>query len=256
MILQLAYRLFAYSKHRIKSLISSKGYGIHSPFAFYLVTEIINDNSSAYYCYETIEKQRYKCRYNHHKITLKNGKTYPISYLCKRSSTPANDAQLLFKLGLLNRSKNILELGTFMGLGTAYLASISKQSQVISIDHDSSCSALARKNLASLKLLNVQLINDTIDNAINDALVNLKTVDLIFFDGNHQNEATLRYFKKALQFANDKSIFVFHDIHWSKGMNQAWHHIIKHPSISISIERYNMGIVFFDPQYQKQHFFA
>lgn len=256
MLSQSFYRLYTYIRHSFRSIISSKGYGVHSPFAFELVTDLINNNDVAYYAFDTIEKHRYQCYKDHSKITLKNGKTFAISKLCRRSSSPDKDAQILFKLGIKMKSRSIIELGTFMGFGTAYLASISNKGQVISIDHDKTTIALAKKNLDAIGVRNVQLINNSIDSGLPTALNSLKQVDFIFFDGNHTYDATLNYFGMALPHINTNSVFVFHDIHWSKDMYKAWKAIAEHPKVTLSIERYNMGIVFFDSQYQKLHYYA
>ena len=256
MLSRTSYRLFAYFRHRFRSLISSKGYGIHSPFAFALVTDLINNNDVAYYAFDCIEKQRHHCLNDSTKITLMNGKTQTIASLCKRSSSPDKDAQLLFKLAVLMKSNTVIELGTFLGFGTAYLASISSQAKVISIDHDPTSLSYANKNLKALGIANVELMEDTIDNALPHALAKVKQVDFIFFDGHHTREATLHYFSLALPYVSERTVFVFHDIHWSKGMYQAWQTISNHPKVSLSIERYNMGLIFFDPQYQKLHYYA
>ena len=78
--------------------------------------------------------------------------------------------------------------------------------------------------------------------------------DLIFFDGNHQKEATIDYFEQCLQHIHNDSVFIFDDIYWSKGMKQAWQHINEHPSVTISIDTFYWGIVFFRKEQKKQHF--
>ncbi len=82
----------------------------------------------------------------------------------------------------------------------------------------------------------------------------LPSLDLVFFDGNHRKEPTLRYFHSCLKGVNNNSIFVFDDIHWSKEMHQAWNEIIQHPDVTISVDLFRMGIVFFRKESKKQHF--
>ena len=250
------YRFYAYARHHFRSVISSRGYGIHSPFAFNLVTGIINNNEAYYYCFDTIEKIRHQCLNDNHRLQLKDRNETTLSKACRRSSSPDRDAQLIFKLAVLMKSRNMIELGTFLGFGTVYMASTASQARVISIDYDPAAIAQASKNVEALGLNNVEFINDTIDNALPKALQTLSEVDLIFFDANHQHNATISYFEMALPYVRKKTIFVFHDIHWSCGMYQAWRIIKDHRQVSISIECYNVGIVFFDPKYNKQHFFA
>ena len=78
--------------------------------------------------------------------------------------------------------------------------------------------------------------------------------DLVYFDGNHQKEATLNYFQQLLPTAHNDSVFIFDDIHWSQGMEEAWETICKHPSVKVSIDTFHIGVVFFRREQAKQHF--
>ncbi len=80
------------------------------------------------------------------------------------------------------------------------------------------------------------------------------STDLIYFDGNHQKEATLKYFKVLLSMGHNESVFIFDDIHWSRGMEEAWEEIKQYPEVSVSIDTFFWGIVFFRKEQEKQHF--
>ena len=81
-----------------------------------------------------------------------------------------------------------------------------------------------------------------------------QTPNLIYFDGNHQKEATLKYFEMLLPLAHNDSVFIFDDIHWSRGMEEAWEQIMAHPRVSVSIDSFFWGIVFFRQEQEKEHF--
>ncbi len=81
-----------------------------------------------------------------------------------------------------------------------------------------------------------------------------QTFDLIYFDGNHQKEPTLKYFNQLLPLAHNDSVFIFDDIHWSNGMEEAWEAIKAHPQVRISIDSFYWGIVFFRKEQEKEHF--
>jgi len=78
--------------------------------------------------------------------------------------------------------------------------------------------------------------------------------DLVYFDGNHQKEATLKYFKTLLSSAHNDSVFIFDDIHWSKEMQEAWREIIAHPEVQVSIDTFQWGLIFFRKEQVKQDF--
>ena len=80
------------------------------------------------------------------------------------------------------------------------------------------------------------------------------SLDFVFFDGNHHKEPTLRYFLQSLEYANNNSVFVFDDIRWSPEMEEAWKEIREHPQVTITVDLFFMGIVFFRKELAKQNF--
>jgi hypothetical protein len=83
----------------------------------------------------------------------------------------------------------------------------------------------------------------------------LSHIDLAYIDGNHRYEPTLRYFQQLLPKKQHHSIFIFDDIHWSAEMEKAWSEIKAHPEVTLSIDLFFMGLVFFRQEFKvKQHF--
>ena len=89
---------------------------------------------------------------------------------------------------------------------------------------------------------------------IQKALQDLKKVDVVYFDGNHQKEATLNYFNQCLAYSHEDSVFIFDDIYWSKGMAQAWKEICNHAAVNVTVDLYKIGIVFFKKDQVKENF--
>ncbi len=77
---------------------------------------------------------------------------------------------------------------------------------------------------------------------------------MVYFDGHHDKQATLDYFNICLSKVGNNTIFIFDDIHWSHGMSEAWKIICDHPRITVSLDLFQLGIVFFRQECQKQHF--
>ena len=82
----------------------------------------------------------------------------------------------------------------------------------------------------------------------------MDSLDLVFFDANHKGIPTLLYFNMCLEKINSQTIFIFDDIYWSKEMTNAWQEIYMHPKVSISIDLFSIGIVFFNPDLKKEHY--
>lgn len=83
-------------------------------------------------------------------------------------------------------------------------------------------------------------------------LQNIAKPDLVYVDGDHQKESTLQYFNWFSENAASKTIFIFDDIYWSEGMKEAWLEITQSPKVTLCLDLYRMGIVFFNPDLSKQ----
>jgi predicted O-methyltransferase YrrM len=177
-----------------------------------------------------------------------------IASIAKSSSQKSKHGEIIFKLVKTIEAKTILELGTSFGIGTAYLAMPSKKSKIISLEGAAEIAKIAILNHQKLNIENVDIRVGEFDKTLKQALNYLKKVDVVYFDGNHQKEATLNYFKECLAFSKEDSVFIFDDIYWSKGMAEAWKEICKHPAVSVSIDLYKIGIVFFKKDQVKENF--
>lgn len=251
------FRISAYFKHSFKAFRNSRGYGVHSPFAFSFITELLNTKSACYYyCFEKIEAIRHQYYRDKTPVALVDGKKSTLSHIAKTSATTIQHGQLLFRITQYMQCKTIIELGTSLGLGTCYLSCVSKQSQVVSLDHDPTCLKYAKKNINTLGIKNCILMQGPFEDNLRKALDALTRIDFIFFDGHHNGQATLHYFHQALDYIHPQTIFAFHDIHWSSDMHKAWHQIIKHPMVSMSFEKHNLGIITFNPEHNKKLYYA
>ncbi|MFI5163768.1 MAG: O-methyltransferase [Bacteroidia bacterium] len=245
----------------IKYLLSAKTpQGIHSPFVFELVNEVINKKGS-YYAFEKIENLRKKLLISLREIevtdlgTGRSGKR-TISEIAERSLKSEKYAQLLFRLVNHFKPNTILELGTSLGISTSYLASANPKAKVITIEGCPNIANEAKSNFKTLGLNNVELVVGSFDSVLPAVLRQLPTADcqLFFFDGNHREEPTLNYFSQCLEFADNNSIFIFDDIHWSDEMENAWEEIKSNSKITVTIDLFFLGLVFFRKEQTREHF--
>lgn len=254
-------KLFTAAKFIQYKLTSGNPHDVHSPFVFELLNNVILD-TTPYYCYEVIESVRSKMLLENSSIQLQDfgtGKhqmnsTKKVCEIAKVSLQHKKYAQLLFRLINYLRATTILELGTSLGITTLYLAMTAKINSVITLEGSNQIAGIAQENFDRLKVENIELVKGPFDQTLPLALQKIKMADFIYFDGNHKRDATLDYFNLCLQHKSDSSVFVFDDIHWSKEMNRAWKEICRHPEVSISIDLFKIGIVFFKSGIPKQHY--
>ena len=105
-----------------------------------------------------------------------------------------------------------------------------------------------------MNLENVDITLGDFRETLNPKLEEIKQIDLAFIDGNHQENPTIAYFEEILKFTNNESIFIFDDIHWSCGMENAWNYIKSHQKTTLTIDLFFVGIVFVKSELSKEHF--
>jgi len=237
-------------------------HGIHSPFVFYIQHEIINENIP-FYAFDDIESVRAKLLLSQQEISVKDlgalgekqkERKLKINEIARRSLKPAKDAQLLFRLAYYHKAENILELGTSLGITTSYLAKACPNAKIITIEGAPAVAKVAAVNLKKLDVLNVKQLVGDFKTELKPALEEFNQLDFVFFDGNHRYQVTINYFESCLPLAHENSIFVFDDIYWSTEMQKAWKKIKSHPSVTVTIDVYSMGIVFFKKDQAKEDF--
>ena len=183
------------------------------------------------------------------------GQQRRLADIARTAAKPPHLAQLLFRLVNYFRPATILELGTSLGLTTAYLAAADSRCRVVTFEGCPNVAATARETFVALQLSNVAIVEGNIDDTLAPALLALHApVDFAFFDGNHRYEPTLRYFELCLAHRTDESVFVLDDIHWSAEMEQAWEVIKVHPEVMLTVDLFYIGLVFFRKNQPKQHF--
>ncbi len=247
----------------VKFLFSSQNsHAIHSPFVFNFYRNILKVKKEELY-FEKIESLRQIQIKNKLEIEIqdfgagsrhsKNAKR-TVGNITYHSSKKPKWAQLLFRIARAYNYKNIIELGTSVGFTTAYLASSNSEAKIYSFEGCKSTLEVARENLQKLNLNNVNFIEGNIGETLPKLLQNIESLDLVFFDANHQYEPTLKYFEVCLTKINKKSCFIFDDIYWSNEMKLAWNTIKSRKEVKLSIDLFFIGIVFFDESFTKQNF--
>jgi predicted O-methyltransferase YrrM len=241
--------VFDYLKHRFTA---KTRHGVHSPFVYKLIDEIIYD-FHAKKEYGEIEELRSALLNDERVITVtdlgagshvNNNKKKAVNTIAKNALKPARLAQLIFRLAEYFGPKNVIELGTCLGITTAYLAKAVPASRVISIEGCPETAAIAAENLSRLKISNVELKTGNFDTVLPGILDQHKELDFVFIDGNHRKDATLNYFEWCLPKLSENGVMIFDDIYWSKGMKEAWQQIKADPRVTVTVDLFWIGLVF------------
>ena len=242
---------------------NGKGHGIHSPFVFDFIKNVLRDKKK-YDCYDVIETGRQKLLKQSARIevedfgagsTIIKTKKRVVADMAGSSLKPKKYAQLLYRIVKYYKPETIVELGTSFGITTSYLAAGNTNGKVYTIEGSPAIAEIAQKTFDRVGLKNIELTTGDFNNTLPALLTKLNTVDLAFIDGNHRKEPTLDYFTKLINHSTLNSILIFDDIHWSAEMETAWAEIKLHPSVTLTIDLFFIGIVFINPDFKiPQHF--
>ncbi len=264
---QFLFRVWAWARFYWRSVTK---YQIHSPFVFQLVQNVVEDDRN-YYIFGGIAALRTKLLSNNTAIEVTDfgagpggshtGNSEPlrrrttIALATAGSASDPHQGTMLFKLAQMTAPQYLLELGTSVGLGTAYLAGGAPAgAKVVSLEGCPTLAGIARANLAALGIEKAAVVSGPFAKTLPNAVAGLERLDLVYFDGNHQEQPTLDYFAQCLPKAHAGSVFIFDDVHWSAGMEAAWAKVQAHPQVTLTVDFGGFACAFFHPDHKvKQH---
>jgi predicted O-methyltransferase YrrM len=222
-------------------------------------TRFVLCESNSYYIFEAIEALRSSLKKDTRVLNINDygtgvDRNRTIADITNKSVTTQKYGQLLFRIAHYIKAKKVLELGTSLGVTTAYLASSSSQIECVSLEGCFEIAQVAQKNFEKLELKNIQIVVGDIDRTMTLVLNEFDQLDLIFIDANHRSEAVMRYFEQCLSKVHNETILVIDDIYWSADMEIAWQKLKKHPAVTSTIDLFQFGIVFFNADLHKKHY--
>lgn len=248
-----------YLLHRLKA---KNRHGLHSPFVYKLVDTVIYDYADSK-VYQEIENIRKKLLVDNRMITitdlgagslLNNNKQKRVGDIAANALKQPKLAQLLYRLAAHFKPRNMIELGTCLGITTLYLQKAAPDAHVYTMEGCPQTAGVAKETFKQAGLDAVELITGNFDDNLPGVINNLDQLDFIFVDGNHQKDATLKYFEWCLPKVHEDTLLIFDDIYWSEGMKEAWAQIKAHPQVTVTVDLFWIGLVFFKSGRVKEDF--
>ncbi len=254
-----AYKTWKYIRYYLGAA-NGKGHGIHSPFVFELVEQVLNDERS-FYAFEPIEKIRATLLESKSPIQLIDTLANPqksiekkIGEVAAASVPPQKYLHLLFRLIDHYGVKQVLQIGTGFGISTAYIAAANPAGRVTAIESIPVIADIAKSHFQQLGFTNIQLLLGNTEALIPGLLHEQEKLDLIFMDGQQEHSAILHSYELVQPLLHDYSILVFDGIHDSYEMELAWIKIQQAPAVTLSIDLFKLGLIFFRKEFKvKQH---
>ncbi len=242
-----------------------RGHSVHSPYVFHVVRDVITGRHTEQNAMIRSAVSAYRRGLEHDTTPLfvgtmgaisRKAQRRTVSDIMRRTETSQRYGLLLARLAADWRPSSILELGTSMGVSTAYLATGYPEAEIVTVEGLEPVANIARRHLTEANMTNVNVVCADLDKSLEDVIEQLPCglVDMAFVDANHCEEATLRYFETIKRHRAERCLIIFDDIFWSKGMTMAWQKIIDDPEVMTTIELPRMGLAYFRTGCQKEHY--
>lgn len=225
-----------------RSIRYRKGFGVHSPFVFNLITKVIEEKCSYYSFYdiELLRKQLLQTR--------------SIGEIVKREAIRPKHGALLFRLTNYFKSKNILQIGTTMGLSTLYLTSYATGLKCIALENVPEFAAIARQAFAKEGRNPIDLRIGNYKDLLPQALNDINSLDFVFFNTLYEQHNNLWLFNECMKYAHNDTVFVFEGIKASRKMRELWEEICACPEVTVTLDLYSLGIVLFNKKLHKRDY--
>jgi predicted O-methyltransferase YrrM len=176
-----------------------------------------------------------------------------VADITRVSTTPEKYATLYSRMIKHYQCRDIIELGTSVGINTMYLAKAHAATRVTTFEGSPETARVARQLFDENKIGNISLIEGNIDQTLPVFLESIKKFDFAFVDANHRFEPTKKYLEMLLSKSLPESIVVLDDIHYTAEMERAWKLIQQHELVYTTVDLYRCGLIFFNPALTKQN---
>lgn len=212
-------QLVKYAKYWL-SAANGKGHGIHSPFVYQFVVDVLNDDRN-FYAFENIE------------------------HIVNADLNNKKFNRLLFKIVNYYQPNNILLIDETVGITTSYLALANTNATAYCYFTDVKKSLKAREVISKCLAYNCKFIKD---------LKEIKQYDLVYIDA--QNNSQLNdIFQKLLPLIHTQTVLIFNNISSNKQIEAQWLQLQTNSSVTLTIDLFHIGLVFFRPENKiAQHF--
>lgn len=216
-----------------------KGFGVHSPFAFTLITRVI-DERWRFYCYDDIELIRRQLAYK--------------GFSGVRREIKRSHGQLLFRIVNYCKPKRMLQIGSPGGIATLYLTSYASDIQCITLEADAESAQTTAWCVQKYQHASVKILVGDYDETLPQALQELDKLDFVLFHAASRKGENRAWIAEALKHIHPDSVFFFEGIRANAEMRQLWKELCLRSEVVLSFDLYNVGILFFNPRLHKQNY--
>lgn len=254
------FKPLAYSFNKGKLLYRGiryrRGYGVHSPFVYNLITRVIEERCP-YYCFQEIERVRKTLFFNEQEVEIqKKGRMrlQTVGQFVREQAISPKKGALLFRLTNFFKPKRMIQLGVPCGISTLYLTAYATDLQCIAIEKNATSAEIARMAMARGERTNVTLWTGHYESLISSALEKLRGVDFLYLNLVDEGNSVFGLLQKVLPYIHNGSVLVVEGIWANAAMRTFWRTLRSDPHVSVTIDLYTAGLAVFDTRLHKRNY--
>lgn len=251
-----------YFRHLLQSGYRN-GHGVHSPFVYTFVRDIIF-NKQGNNVPEKIISKHVAIRKSRDIIEVFQGgaesrvssaEKRSIASVARKSSISFRQAALLYRIVHWYKPTLVIEYGTGIGISTMYLHAAAPETKLITLEGSDSKVKMAKTNNCFASASSIHYLIGDFKNFSDMLISESKDHMMVFIDGDHRYFPTVDKVNKYLEMDHLKeAIIIIDDIYWSHDMERAWKHCLLNVHVDISLDLFYFGILLKRPGIARQHF--
>jgi predicted O-methyltransferase YrrM len=233
---------------------------MHSPFLYALLTKIHQDEP-ANQQFTPIEQIRKALVQNKAAVSdidfgagnrsggRQKGRT--VRDIARTSLSSPSKCRLISRLIADQKPQTILELGTSLGIMSAYLASADEQANLYTVEANPDIISIARQTIRKLDIQNVRFYQGSFNDVLPVLIREINPIGFTLIDGDHRGSALLRYYHQIKPVLAEDAIVMIDDIRWSSDMYDAWREILLNDDITCSLDYFSFGLLLFRKEFKE-----
>ena len=172
-----------------------------------------------------------------------------IADIARYSTSGLKFAQLYQFFCGLTPAEYVFELGTCLGISTRYLSEKTR-GKLFTFEGSLEIQKVAQLDPIPIR---TEFVLGPIEKMLPEVLQSIPKVDFALVDANHTYQGTINTFRSLLPKVHSGTIMAIGDIHWTPDMEKAWNEIKEHPSVRLTLDFFECGIIFFNFPGGKTH---
>lgn len=220
---------------------ASKGFGVHSPFAFKFILNVL-DEKYEYYAYNKLQQLRINVIERTRKENGYKPRVISIS-----------EAAAIFRVANYYNPQLFLSIGSSYGVAAASMLAVSKRSRMFLYDDNS-----AQNNAAALEILSGYgdriVLGEDLQNTISGYITALGDNDMFVTVNNIADHDTATATALIDTAVSRRGVFIMRNIDSSRNMARLWQHCKQAMTYGMTFGNGKTAVMVLNPKLPRQDF--